>query len=131
MEVALDTNVLVRLFIDDDKEQHTASVALCENARIFISDTVLLETEWVLRGVYGISEAEINTVLTAFLKKPNVIVDDAVGLDKALILHAKGMDFADALHLTKAQPRIFYSFDEKLLRKAAVANLKVIKPATM
>ena len=51
---ALDTNVLARFFVDDaDDEQAVlqrpaAMAALAE--RSFVSMTVLLELEWVLRG---------------------------------------------------------------------------------
>ena len=53
---ALDTNVLARFFVDDaDDEQAVlqrpaAMAALAE--RSFVSMTVLLELEWVLRGFY-------------------------------------------------------------------------------
>ncbi len=53
---ALDTNVLARFFVDDTDdaqaaEQRPAAVAALSE-RSFVSVTVLLELEWVLRGFY-------------------------------------------------------------------------------
>ena len=51
---ALDTNVLARFFVDDaddaqaGKQRAAAVEALAE--RSFVSVTVLLELEWVMRG---------------------------------------------------------------------------------
>ena len=51
---SLDTNVLARFFVDDPddaeaaKQRPAAIEALAE--RCFVSVTVLLELEWVLRG---------------------------------------------------------------------------------
>lgn len=53
---ALDTNVLARFFIDDADDAHAAKqrpaavAALSERA--FVSATVLLEFQWVMRGFY-------------------------------------------------------------------------------
>ena len=54
---ALDTNVLARFFVDDADDaqatrQRPAAVAALSQ-RSFVSVTVLLELEWVLRGFYG------------------------------------------------------------------------------
>ena len=57
---ALDTNVLVRFFVDDAddaqaaKQRPAAVAALAE--RSFVSVTVLLELEWVMRVLRTSSE---------------------------------------------------------------------------
>jgi len=51
--IAVDTNILVLYIVNDDIEQaRQAKELLGENA-VFISKTVILETEWVLRDVYN------------------------------------------------------------------------------
>ena len=66
---ALDTNVLARFFVDDaDDEQAVlqrpaAMAALAE--RSFVSMTVLLELEWVLRGFYELPARDVSRVLRA------------------------------------------------------------------
>lgn len=57
MMVAVDTNVLVRLLVNDDARQARRARALFEREEIFISPTVLLESEWVLRSAYGLAPA--------------------------------------------------------------------------
>jgi predicted nucleic-acid-binding protein len=49
--LAVDTNVVVRYLTADDPEQFARAVAVVEGAETFVSLTVLLETEWVLRSL--------------------------------------------------------------------------------
>jgi predicted nucleic-acid-binding protein len=56
---ALDTNVLARFFVDDPDDaqaarQRPAAIAALSQ-RSFVSVTVLLELEWVLRGFYELA----------------------------------------------------------------------------
>lgn len=57
--VAADTNVLVRLLTRDDERQFEKSVALFRERTIFIPNTVVLETEWVLRYGYQFTPSQI------------------------------------------------------------------------
>jgi predicted nucleic-acid-binding protein len=73
--------------------------ALIEKNEIYISKTVLLETEWVLRHAYRI---DTNTIISGFHKLlglPQVVIEDSWIAFQALSWHAEGLDFADALHL--------------------------------
>ncbi len=47
--LAIDTNVIVRYLVADDREQARRARELIDGGRVFIATTVLLETEWVLR----------------------------------------------------------------------------------
>ena len=46
--IAVDTNVIVRFLIRDEPLQFRQSFKLIESEAIFIPDTVILETVWVL-----------------------------------------------------------------------------------
>lgn len=46
---AFDTNVLVRLLVNDDLAQAKRAMARLLSDTVCISRSVLLETEWVLR----------------------------------------------------------------------------------
>jgi len=59
MMVAVDTNVLVRLLVNDDARQTRRARALIEREQVFISATALLESEWVLRSADGLASARI------------------------------------------------------------------------
>ena len=99
---ALDTNVLARFFIDDAddtqaaRQRPAAIAALAE--RCFVSVTVLLELEWVMRGYYGFAQAEVASVLRHLLDQAHIIVEDRDAVEQALSNSGAGIDFADALH---------------------------------
>ena len=115
--LAVDTNVLVRLLTNDDSKQHLTVVRLLSKEPVWISKTVLLETEWVLRSGYGFSPDRIQEALTRLLGLPNVDVEDASIVAQALLWVPQGLDFADALHLAAAQRQgAFATFDQKLAK---------------
>jgi predicted nucleic acid-binding protein len=64
--LAIDTNVIVRYLTADHPEQSPKAKALIDTASEFVCTTVLLETEWVLRSVYGYSPAKVAEALGAF-----------------------------------------------------------------
>jgi predicted nucleic-acid-binding protein len=53
--IALDTNVIVRVVTRDDPQQVPAALAVMQSGDLWVSKTVLLETEWVLRYSYKLS----------------------------------------------------------------------------
>src|ERR1035437_2873142 len=74
---ALDTNVLVRIITNDDRSQAArAATFLREQERVFISKTVLLELEWVLRSAYKIGPNAIISALHDVLSVFNVEIED-------------------------------------------------------
>jgi len=118
--IAIDTNVLVRFLVNDDAEQFTRAKALVNENAIFVPTTVLLESEWVLRDVYGFTKSRIMEALGRFLDLDAVTAENAGAARNALAWAGKGMDFADALHLAGSSPcRAFASFDRKMARRAA------------
>lgn len=125
--LAIDTNVVVRYLAADHPEQSRKAKALIDGEDVFVSTTVLLESEWVLRSVYGFSSADVAKALGAFAGLPNVTVEDAALAAKALGWAAQGMDFADALHLVKAHGcEAFVSFDRRFAKAAkALSDIEV------
>ena len=121
--IALDTNVLVRFLVDDDRLQADIANELVNHADgVFIAKTVLLELEWVLRQVYEFDSKTIGAGLLSLLGLPTVTVESAGQVAQALRDYAKGMDFADALHLaSNIGGALLYTFDKKFA-KSATAN---------
>jgi predicted nucleic-acid-binding protein len=116
---AIDTNVVVRFLIADDKQQAKKARGAIESGDIFISSTVLLETEWVLRSGYGLPPDRIAYVLRSLAGLPGITVDGPAHLSLALDWMDDGMDFADAMHLARAEGcDAFLSFDRKLAKVA-------------
>jgi predicted nucleic-acid-binding protein len=120
---ALDTNVLARFFVDDAddaqaaKQRPAAIAALAE--RSFVSATVLLELEWVLRGFYELPTRDISRVLRALASIEHVSLEDRDAVLVALDAFDKGLDFADALHLARSSRAAgFATFDQRLAKRA-------------
>jgi len=128
--IGVDTNVLVRLLTRDDPVQTAKADTVFRKASLFISETVLLETEWVLRYAYALPPESIYKAFFKLCGLPNVTLSNPIRMRTALEWYSEGMDFADALHLALCQDcREFFTFDLKLIRKAQNhGRCKVIEP---
>jgi len=128
--LAVDTNVIVRYLTRDDAEQFAKASALIGTEAVYVSATVLLETEWVLRRGYRFGRERVIAALAAFAGLPRVTLEDPAGAANALEWARSGMDFADALHLAKAQGcDAFISFDQRFAAVAdGLSKIKVRAP---
>lgn len=125
---AVDTNVVVRLIVADDKQQAKKARAVFEAGDVFIPSTVILETEWVLRSGYGFAPKRIVVALKALAGLPGVSVEEPALLASALDWMDQGMDLADAMHLAKASScTAFLSFDRKLAKLATGRSTVVVE----
>ena len=120
---ALDTNVLARFFVDDAddaqavKQRLAAVRALAERA--FVSVTVLLELEWLMRGFYELPRKDASRVLRALASIEHVTLEDRNAVLAAVDAFDKGLDFADALHLARSSRASgFATFDRRLAKRA-------------
>ena len=117
--IAVDTNVLVRFLVRDDPKQAARAGSLIRTSPVWISKTVFLETEWVLRSLYGFSAAALTEAIRALAGLQNVFLEDEVAVAKALDWYREGLDFADALHLASVgNAKQFATFDRKLAKQA-------------
>lgn len=117
--IAIDTNVLVRLLTRDHEAQFQAAHRLFADNPIFIADTVVLETGWVLRHAYELAPTTICEALRSAFGLPRVHLESSTAVVKALSWHESGLDFADALHLAKSERRTaFKTFDQALIKRA-------------
>ena len=128
--LAIDTNLIVRYLVGDDAGHAVRARRLIDNNDVFVCTTVLLETEWVLRSVYGFSVARCARALSGFAGLPRVSLEDAAAAAMALGWMRQGMDFADGLHLAGAAGcEAFISFDRDFAKAAnALGAIKVRAP---
>ncbi len=128
--VTIDTNIVVRLLTQDDQWQYRQSLVIFQSQDVFIGNTVILETEWVLRFAYKFNPTEICLALRQLFGLPNVHLANDNLIAQALQWHENGLDFADALHLAQGQHcSELYTFDEKFIKKANnLTNCEVIQP---
>jgi predicted nucleic-acid-binding protein len=118
------------LITQDDELQYQQSLRLFENKNIFIPDTVILETGWVLRFAYKFKPIEISQALQKVFGLPNVYLTDENLILQVIEWHEKGVDFADAFHLASSNHCLeFYTFDEKFIKKSQnLSNSTAKKP---
>jgi predicted nucleic-acid-binding protein len=123
--IALDTNALVRLLLEDDAQQakiiqQVVSFAEQKSITVLVLPEVLLETVWVLESVYGIEQAEIVKFLDVLLATSTFSLSDASMVRSAVRRYQQGLDFADALITSQAKKekaQALFSFDKSLSRR--------------
>lgn len=101
--IGLDTNVLVRLVVNDEPRQAQAAAKfISKNCTSddpgFINVTVLCELVWTLERAYGYARDEIATALRAILDNGVFAVEAPHRVAPAVEKYARqGFDLADLL----------------------------------
>ena len=114
--IAIDTNVLLRYLLWDDKVQSSKAAKLINGAvRVLITDVVLSETLWTLKGKkYKLTKPAMIAVVNSLFEEPNICFEDGQTVWRALIDYRqakpvkvggkkKEADFSDALIVNKAR----------------------------
>lgn len=120
--IALDTNAIVRVIIEDDLAQAKKVQSIIQTAekngqRILILTEVVIETAWVLESVYDCSREEVAQVIENLLSAQTFYLPDAIEIRKTVRQFKKKGDFADLLIVHQAkkyQAEKLFSFDKKL-----------------
>lgn len=105
--IAVDTNILVRLYTEDDAEQSRAAKAVIEHAQqtegIFISFLTMVEFVWVL-GTYHYSRQRIATLIEKLLQTPGIVVPNNRLLQEAIRYFRTGKaSFSDYVILCESK----------------------------
>lgn len=100
--IAVDTNVLVRLFVSDDRRQHLASTRFFEarsrDDAVFVSFVTAIEFVWVLKRTFKVQQSEALGLLLRVINKADTVVESADHLREGIdIAMASGGDFADVM----------------------------------
>lgn len=123
--IALDTNILARVVLNDDPAQYGAALAACSREAI-IPPTVMLELIWVLRTLGGLSDHEIQDSLQTLAARPNLTLGSPEGCAAFLHLWANGLDAEDAVHLAFAgEVDTFVTFDRAFAKRARKAKATI------
>jgi len=101
--IGLDTNVILRCFIDDDLSQCAAARRFVaehctqENPG-FIDRVALCELIWVLSSGYRYDRKKTANVITTLLASRDIVLEDGDTVRAALhIFVTRNVDFADVL----------------------------------
>ena len=120
MNVTPDTNVLLRLIVNDDAAQGLAAVRALECAgQVAIRVHALCELVWVLRSRYAMPRPEIATAIRGFIEAEHVVADRPA-IDAGLMISEAGGDFADgviAFEGRRLGGKTFLSFDKTAVRR--------------
>jgi len=116
MRAAIDTNVLVRAVVRDDKAQaEIAAKCLRTSEIIAVALSALCELVWVLRRVYGFKAAEVADSIRALTAAENVETNRPA-VEAGLAMLDAGGDFADGVIAYEGRwlgGETFVSFDRK------------------
>lgn len=122
--IAVDTNVLIRIFVDDPEEiaQTEAARGLAKAAQqVYVPQIVQVESVWVLETAYNFDKATILSVLEhlqtnhAFVLQRSDIF--ALALEQ---FRSSNTDFADCVILAESQKygALLHTFDRRLSKLA-------------
>jgi predicted nucleic-acid-binding protein len=101
--LGIDTNVLVRFLVRDDEAQFEKARKLIRREvaagrRVFVSQLVLPETEWILRSRYGVPKIAIIAAISGLLDATDIQFEDEPAIEEALFVWKdSAADFADCL----------------------------------
>ena len=123
--IGLDTNVLVRLVVQDDRAQYAKVRALLDShgreaERFYVNHIVLAESVWVLHSVYRYRKPDLLRFLNDVLGNASLVIENESEVESALFLYQQGAaDFADCLIAAKnlaAGCEATVTFDETAAR---------------
>jgi predicted nucleic-acid-binding protein len=127
VKIAVDTNVLVRAVVRDDKIQAEVAARVLRNASLAaVAVSSLCEFIWVLRSVHRFQSSDIAKAIRTLLAAENVEANRPA-IEAGLALLDAGGDFADGVIAYEGKwlgAETFVSFDKKaveMLRSQGVA----------
>ena len=118
--IGIDTNVLVRYFVNDDPVQHQLARRLIDSHDVFLSNVVLLESFWVFKRLYKLDREQIESILFSFLQMSNIEFENTVVFSHALTTYQElNCDFGDAIiaAVHRGNGVNTASFDKSAIRK--------------
>lgn len=128
--IELDTNVLVRLLVDDEgapAQVAQARARVAGEQAVAVGSSVFLETMWVLERSYRLPRKEVLRVANLLLGQPRFHFAEREWLLAAVeCLREGNIGFGDALALAHARGsgNTLLTFDRKLGRCAGVEWLE-------
>ena len=128
--IAVDTNILVRVLVDDPG--HPAQVRLARDrvkraGKVYVPQIIQVETVWVLETAYDMAKRDVVDILDHLLQNSAYILQNENSFQQALSYYRDGpADFADYLVLAecRATNAGLITFDKNLGRNPDTTLLK-------
>ena len=122
MRITADTNILVRVAVNDDLEQAKLARDFLQDAEtVALTLPALCEFVWVARQGYRRRAADVAAAIRELITAPSVVVD-RTATEAGLAMLAAGGDFADgviAFDGRRLGGEVFASFDRKAVELLA------------
>jgi predicted nucleic-acid-binding protein len=118
--LAVDTNVLVRVLVDDptaSDQCRAAREVVSKAGEVYVSQVVQIETVWVLASTYGLSKLALQGTLGTIAKHPAFHLQRPDVFQTAFQHYLAGhADFADCMILAESvgAGHELATFDRKL-----------------
>jgi predicted nucleic-acid-binding protein len=97
--IYIDTNVFVRLLVQDDDAMTALARRFVEQNKCCVAKTVVLETSWVLASNFGFGTADILRAFEMALGLTELEFEEGHAIVNALGWAKAGLEFEDAFHL--------------------------------
>lgn len=127
--ITLDTNVLVRVVIDDPAAETQMAIARAtvkQARQVYIPQIVQIETVWVCESCYGLDKTEIISMLEHLQQNQAFRLQQGDAFNEALhSFKENNVDFADCLILaegTRHQSSVV-TFDKRFAKLKGVRGL--------
>lgn len=93
--IGIDTNILLRLWLDDDPSQNARIDALLARhatapGSLLVTDVVLVEAVWTLRSAYAQDKAAQLLAVRSLLDEPAFAFEDRAAIEQAVEWFDKG-----------------------------------------
>ena len=105
--IGIDTNILLRLWLNDDPAQNRRIDALLAvhgstPGSLLVTDVVLAEAVWTLRSAFDQDQDAVALAVRSILDESAFAFEDREAVNKALVLYQAGScGFADCLVVAK------------------------------
>lgn len=133
MRITPDTNVLVRVAMDDDPRQSRAAKVLLQDAEaIALALPALCEFVWVMSRGYKIASPQISEAIRRLIDGEKIIVNRAAA-EAGLQMMENGGDFAEGVIAYEGRwmgGDVFVSFDRRAVKLLAAHGRKAQRPDT-
>ena len=109
--IGIDTNILLRLWLNDDPAQNRRIDALLSEhgstpESLLVTDGVLVEAVWTLRSAYGQDKAAQLLALRSLLNETAFAFEDRAAVGRAVTLFDQGTcGFSDCLVVARHAQR--------------------------
>ncbi|OUD12088.1 type II toxin-antitoxin system VapC family toxin [Thioflexithrix psekupsensis] len=118
--VAIDTNVLVRVLVEDKNALEQTQLArqfLKRVKQVYVPQIVQVECVWVLERAYSLSKGELLKLLISLYESPVfVLQSEGIFLQALTLFRETQVGFADCLILSESglEELELVTFDKKL-----------------